>query len=118
MQLNKTEKTTGIILAGLLFLTTLSSTFFFLGVLKVSLIEWISFNACSPCNFLYLLLFFIFLIKKEASCLAITVLPIYLLGTLSMFVLPWNEANLIPHIGHIIMTLNLTWVIYIQYFGK
>ena len=30
-----------------------------------------------------------------------------------MFVLPWNSAYLIAHIGHIIMTLNLIWVVYV-----
>jgi len=35
-----------------------------------------------------------------------------------MFVLPWNEANLIAHIGHIIMTLNLMWVIYVIFKHK
>lgn len=113
MNLTKTEKITGIILAILLLLITLSSTFFFLGKLKVSVIDWISINACSPCNFLYILLFTTFLVKKNTSYLAIASLPTYFLGTLSMFVLPWNNANTIPHIGHIIMTFNLIWVIYV-----
>lgn len=113
MKLTKIEKVSGIILALFLFLITLSSTLFFLGKLNVSLIEWISYNACSPCSFLYLLLFILFLIRKKPSYLAITFLPIYFLGTLSMFVLPWNSAYLIAHIGHIIMTLNLIWVVYV-----
>jgi hypothetical protein len=111
MNLSKTEKITGVILAILLLLTTLSSTFFFLGKLKVSVIDWISLNACAPCSFSYLLLFTVFLVRKNAFYLTITFLPIYFLGTLSMFVLPWNNATAIPHIGHIIMTFNLIWVI-------
>lgn len=111
MKLTKIEKTIGIILAVLLFLITLSSTFFFLGELRVSLTQWISFNACSPISFLYLLLFLSFFIRRNAICLIITFLPIYFLGTMSMFVLSWNDTNLIVHTGHIIMTLNIVWVI-------
>lgn len=118
MMLTKKEKITGVILAGLLFLITLSSTFFFLGKLKISLVQWIAFNSCSPTSFLYLVLFLVFLVKKNASCLMITFLPIYFLGTMSMFVLPWNEANMIAHVGHIIMTFNLIWVIYVIFKHK
>jgi len=118
MILTKKEKIIGVILAGLLFLITLSSTFFFLGKLKISLVQWVSFNSCSPTSFLYLLLFLMFLVKKNASYLMITFLPIYFLGTMSMFVLPWNEAKIIAHIGHIIMTLNLMWVIYVIFKHK
>lgn len=118
MILTKKEKIIGVILAGLLFLITLSSTFFFLGKLKISLVQWVAFNSCSPTSFLYLLLFLVFLVKKNASYLMITFLPIYFLGTMSMFVLPWNEANMIAHIGHIIMTLNLIWVLYVIFKHK
>ncbi|NDV56876.1 hypothetical protein [Bacteroides sp. 519] len=118
MILTKKEKIIGVILAGLLFLITLSSTFFFLGKLKISVVQWVAFNSCSPTSFLYLLLFLVFLVKKNASYLMITFLPIYFLGTMSMFVLPWNEANIIAHVGHIIMTLNLMWVLYVIFKHK
>ena len=118
MILTKKEKIIGVILAGLLFLITLSSTFFFLGKLKISLVQWVAFNSCSPTSFLYLLLFLVFLVKKNASYLMITFLPIYFLGTMSMFVLSWNEANMIAHVGHIIMTLNLMWVLYVIFKHK
>lgn len=32
---------------------------------------------------------------------------------MSMYVMPWNELNLIAHVGHIVMTLNLIWVVYV-----
>lgn len=118
MILTKKEKIIGVILAGLLFLITLSSTFFFLGKLKISLVQWVAFNSCSPTSFLYLFLFLVFLVKKNASYLMITFLPIYFLGTMSMFVLPWNEANMIAHVGHIIMTFNLMWVLYVIFKHK
>jgi hypothetical protein len=113
MSLSNTEKTTGIILASLLLLITLASTFFFLGKLKVSAIEWIAFNSCSPTSFLYLILFIIFLINKKGALLIITALPLYYLGTMSMFVLPWSGNYVVAHIGHIIMTLNIIWVFFV-----
>lgn len=113
MKLNKTEKVIGIIIAVLLLFVTLSSTFFFLGKLKVSVLDWISFNACAPVSFLYLCFFIVFLINKKATGLVLTALPTYFLGTMAMFVLPWNGSYLIAHVGHIIMTMNLIWVFYV-----
>jgi len=110
MSLSKTEKIIGIILAILLLVVTLNSTFFFLGKLKVSVLDWVAFNSCAPTSFLYLSFFIVFLINKKATCLVLTSLPTFFLGTMSMFVLPWNGDYLFAHIGHIIMTLNLIWV--------
>lgn len=113
MNLSKSEKITGILLSVLLLLVALSSTLFFLGKLKISVVDWISFNACSPTSFLYLCFFIVFLINKKAAFLVVTSLPIYFLGTMSMFVLPWNGNYLIAHLGHIIMTLNILWAFYV-----
>jgi len=113
MNLSKLEKVIGIILAVLLLVVTLSSTFFFLGTLKVSVFDWLAFNACAPTSFLYLCFFIVFLINKQAGFLVATSLPTYFLGTMSMFVLPWNDSYLVAHVGHIIMTLNLLWVFYV-----
>ncbi|NLD95123.1 MAG: hypothetical protein GX639_20935 [Fibrobacter sp.] len=113
MNLSKSEKTTGIILASLLLLITLASTCFFLGKLRVSMIEWIAFNSCSPSSFLYLIFFIIFLINKKGALLIITALPLYYLGTMSMFVLPWDGNYVVAHIRHIIMTLNIAWVFFV-----
>lgn len=115
INLKKSEKFAGIVLAILLLFVTLSSTFFFLGKLKVSIIEWVAFNACAPTSYLYLCLFFMFLIRKNSAVLVFTFLPIFIFGTMAMFVLPWNEANVIPHIGHIVMTMNLIWVLYVVF---
>jgi hypothetical protein len=40
----------GVMLGILLLLVTIQSTFYFLGRLKVKMIEWIVFNACAPSN--------------------------------------------------------------------
>ena len=114
MNLSKFEKIVGIIFAALLFVVTLNSTLFFLGKLNVGVLNWIAFNSCAPTSFLYLCFFVVFLINKKAAFIVITSLPTYYLGTLSMFVLPWNGGTYIfAHIGHIVMTLNLAWVLYV-----
>lgn len=118
MSLSKKERITGIILAVLLLIVTLNSTVFFLVNLKVSLSAWIAFNACAPTSFLYLCFFIVFLVNKKAACLVITSLPIYLLGTMSMFILPWGGSYIFAHISHIIMTLNLLWGIYVVFKNK
>jgi hypothetical protein len=113
MNLTKTEKVVAVILAVLLFIVSLNSTIFFLLKLKVSLGQWLAFNACSPTSFIYLACFLIYLWGKRPGFLVFTALPIYYLGTMSMFVLPWSGNYLIAHIGHIIMTLNLVWACYV-----
>lgn len=113
MNLSKVEKTAGICLALLLLLITLASTSFFLGKLRVSPIEWIAFNSCSPTSFLYLIFFIVFMINKNGAFLIVTALPLYFLGTMSMFVLPWSGNYIVAHIGHIIMTLNIIWVFFV-----
>lgn len=113
MSLSKTERVTGIIFSVLLLVVTLFSTIFFLGKLNMSLLDWVSFNSCSPTSFLYLGFFAAFMISKKESLLVVTALPIYYLGTLSMFVLPWTGTYLFAHLGHIIMTLNWVWALYV-----
>ena len=59
----------GIIFAVLLLLAIIQSTFFFLIVMKVKLIEWIVFNACAPSNITFLIGFVLFLLFKAGlSC--------------------------------------------------
>ena len=71
-------------------------------------------HSCAPTSFLVFNFFIIFLINKKAPVLFLYhSLPTFFLGTMSMFVLPWNGDYLFAHIGHIIMTLNLIWVLYI-----
>ena len=112
MKLSKKEKVIGIVLAALLFLITLSSTWFFLGQMKVSLPEWVVMNSCSPTSYLYLVCFVIFLITRKSVLLPVAFLPIWFLGTMAMFYVPWNADMMIAHVGHIIMTLNLAWVVW------
>lgn len=102
----------GIILAVLLLLVTINSTYFFLGVSKVSFVEWIVFNACAPSNIAYLIGFIIFLATKDRTVLHAAILPLFFFGGLGLFLFPWSGFNLIAQFSHIIMVLNIAWVLY------
>jgi hypothetical protein len=108
-------RTIEIVLPVLLLSITAHSTFFFLKVLKVKLVEWLCFNACAPSNITFLIGFLLFLCFKNRIALHIAILPMFFFGFLGMFVFPWKSKNLIPQLGHIIMTLNIGWTIYITF---
>ena len=101
----------GIILAVLLLLATIQSTFFFLVVMKVKCIEWIVFNACAPSNITFLIGFVLYLLLKDRTVLHMAILPMFFFGVLGLFVFPWNGMNIIPQIGHMLMTLNIGWAV-------
>lgn len=102
----------GVGLAVLLLLATVNSTNYFLNVMKVSPLEWLVFNACAPSSIAYLIGFVIFLTTKDRSALHIAILPLFFFGGLGLFVFPWNGYNLIAQVSHILMVLNIVWVLY------
>ena len=61
MQLTKTEKSIGIVLAIALLLLTLSGSGYFFFSLKTNIVQWITYNACSPSSLVYLVGFIVFL---------------------------------------------------------
>jgi len=110
-----TEKKTQIIdflSAFLMLMALLTSSYFFLVQLKLSVGEWLAFNACSMAIITYLLCFVLFQITKHDFLLAIPLLPLYYYGTMGLFIMPWNEANVFPQLTHIIITLTVLWVLY------
>ena len=106
---------TGITLAILLLLVTIQSTFFFLGMLKVKFVEWIVFNACAPSNITFLIGFILFLLFKDRTVLHMAILPMFFFGVLGLIVFPWSGMNIIPQIAHIIMTLNVGWLVFVTF---
>lgn len=112
MNLTKKERFIGIILAILILLTTLNSAYFFTGILNLNILEWLTFNACSFASIVYLICFILHLVRKNATYLAIPLLPLYYYGTMGLFVMSWNEANIFAHVTHVIITINIVWLIY------
>lgn len=108
------ERIISIILAVMLLLTVINSTWFFLGIAKVSFIQWTVFNACAPSSIVYLTGLLLFYLRSDRKWLAIAVVPMMFFGTMGLFVFPWNSGtDLLVQFSHIIMTLNIAWGLYI-----
>ena len=65
MNLTKTEKITGIALAIVLLLLTLSGSGYFFFTLKVNFVQWLAYNACSPSSLVYLSCLIVFWLTKK-----------------------------------------------------
>jgi hypothetical protein len=106
--MTKTERITGIILAAILLLTVANSTWYFLGIAKVSVVQWLVFNACAPASIAYILGLLIFFRTLNKMWLSIAVAPVLFFGTMGLFVFPWSSGiDLLTQFSHIIMTLNI-----------
>lgn len=113
MNLKNKKQAIGIVLSFLMLLTLLNSSYFFLAMLKLSIGKWLAFNACSLAIIVYLLCFAFYIITKKEYLLAIPLLPLYYYGTMGLFVMPWNAANTFAQITHIIITVNVLWLLYV-----
>ena len=115
MNLTKTEKLTGIALAIVLLLLTLSGSGYFFSTLKVSFVQWLAYNACSPSSLVYLGCLIVFWVTKKTVWLPLAFLPMYYFGTMGLFTFTWSGANIFAQMSHITMTLNLIWAGYVLY---
>jgi|AGTN01.1.fsa_nt_gi hypothetical protein len=113
--MTKTERIVSIILASILLLTIVNSTWYFLGIAKVSVVQWIVFNACAPSSLAYLLGLVLFFHTQNRMWLSIAVVPMMFFGTMGLFVFPWSSGiDLLTQFSHTVMTLNMAmglWVI-------
>lgn len=101
-------KKIGIAIAVLNALASLNSTWFFLGMAKVSLIEWIFFNACAPIVFLYLIGY----VSRNKIIQTLSIPGLTFFGTGGLFVFGWTGGELIAQVGHVFMTAAVIWMIY------
>jgi len=92
--MTKTERVTSIILAVILLLTVANSTWYFLGIAKVSAVQWLVFNACAPSSIAFLLGLIFYFRTKNKMWLTIAVVPMMFFGTMGLFIFPW-KAELI-----------------------
>jgi hypothetical protein len=112
--MTKAERVTSIILAILLLLTVMNSTWYFLGIAKVSILQWLVFNACAPSSIVCLAGLVVWLGAKNRMWLTVAAVPMMFFGTMGLFVFPWNSANdLIVQFSHITMTLNIALSLWI-----
>ena len=75
MNTTKTSNAVGIALAIALSLLTLSGSGYFFFTLKVSFVQWLAFNACSPASLIYLVCLSIFWVKGKTALLPYALLP-------------------------------------------
>jgi hypothetical protein len=73
------------------------------------------FNACAPSSATYLAGFLVFLIFHSRAIMHMAILPMFFFGGLGLFVFGWGGMNIIPQIGHIIMVLNIAWLIWVTF---
>ncbi len=97
----------GWILVILNTLAALNSTFFFLLLVKSGVAGWLMMNSCAPSVYLFVMGF---LIASPLVMVAASV-PMAWYGTGGLFVFGWEGYNLIPQIGHILMTLAVIYVL-------
>lgn len=113
MILKKKNQIIGYLLAVLMLLTLLNSAYFFISIVKFQIGEWLVFNACSLAIISYLVCFACYQISKKDFFLAIALVPLYYYGSMGLFVVPWNAANMFSQITHIIITLNVIWILFV-----
>ena len=112
--MTKSERITSIILAIILLLNVMNSSWYFLGIAKVSVIQWIVFNACAPSSIAYMLGLVIYFVTSNKMWLSIAVVPMMFFGTMGLFVFPWSSGiDLLTQFSHVVMTLNIAWGLWI-----
>ena len=116
--MTRTERITGIALACLLLFMTLNSTYYFLLIAKVNVVQWIVFNACAPASIAYLVGLLLFWKNKNKMWLLIATVPLFFFGTTGLFVFPWSGVYCMAQVAHITMTLNLLWSIWMVWKNK
>lgn len=101
-------KKLGVAIAVLNLLASLNSTWFFLGMAKVSIVEWMFFNACAPAVILYLIGY----VTRNKIIQAMAIPALAFFGTGGLFVFGWRGGELFAQASHIFMTLAVVWLIY------
>jgi len=113
MSIKDQKQITGYILSFFLFVALLNSGYFFMATLKLSPGKWLAFNACSLAIIVYLVCFVMYRITKIDWLLAFPLLPLYYYGTMGLFIMPWTGANLFAQVTHILITLNVLWILFV-----
>lgn len=95
-----------------MLLALLNSGYFFLAIVKLSLVEWLAFNACSLAIIIYLICFAAYRLTKKDFLPVIPLLPLYYYGTMGLFLMPFTATNLFAHATHIIITITFGWTLF------
>ena len=99
-------ETIGTIVAALNFLAAVNSTWFFLKIAKVSYSDWFFFNACASSIAIYLIGY----IFNSWTIMAISIPALTFFGFGGLFFFGWKGHEIIPQIGHLLMTAAIAWI--------
>jgi hypothetical protein len=97
----------GWVLVTLNLLAAINSTYFFLGSLKVGVVGWLMMNTCAPSIALFVAGF----LARSPLVMVAGAVMMFRYGTGGLFAFRWDGYNLIPQIGHILMTLAVIYVL-------
>lgn len=98
---------TGWIIVGLNLLAALNSTNYFIRMLGSGPDGWLAMNSCAPS----ILVFSLGYILRQRAVMAVSAGLMFRYGTLGLYAFPWGGMNIIPQIGHILMTLAVLYFI-------
>jgi hypothetical protein len=100
-----------LLMAGLLLLATFNSSWYFLGIRRAGIANWLMFNACAVANITFLLGVAVYLVCGTRALLYVAVLPLFFFGTGGLFVFAWSGPMLVAQISHLLMTANLALLV-------
>lgn len=84
-----------------------NSTFYFTGVLGSGWDGWLAMNSCAPSIFIFAIGY----LFRQKSVMAVGAGLMFRYGTLGLFAFGWEGMNIIPQVGHILMTLGVIYFI-------
>ena len=96
----------GWVLVVLNMLAVLNAMFFFFGMLRCNVVEWLMLNTCAPVVMLFVLGF---LFGRPVLMVAAAML-MFRYGTLGLFVFGWDAGSIMSQVGHSLMTLAVIYV--------
>ena len=94
-------------LVGLNLAAAANSTMYFTTQLEAGIAGWLAMNSCAPSIFIFSLGYII-------GCRIVMAVGAGLLlryGTLGLFVFGWKGMNIVPQVGHVLMTLALIYFV-------
>ena len=102
-----TRDRTGWIIVGLNLLAALNSTMYFTRMLGAGLDGWLAMNSCAPSIFVFAAGY----ILRQRAVMAIGAGLMFRYGTLGLFAFGWEGLNIIPQIGHVLMTIAVLYFV-------
>lgn len=98
---------TGWALVALNLLMAANSTLYFTGMLGAGVDGWFAMNSCAPSIFVFCLGY----VLRQRAAMAVGAGLMFRYGTLGLSFFGWDGMNLVPQIGHILMTLAVIYFV-------